>query len=94
MLLGTVTKQPRDRRDIVIDFGPYLEKLGGDTIGSVTSFVQPEGLPLIGINHDGHLVKQWIEGGEDGHTYQITLVGTTVGGRVKEVEVRVRVRDR
>lgn len=94
MLLGTVTKQPRDRRDIDVDFGPYLDRLSGDTIGAVTSFVGPAGLSLIGINHDGRRVKQWVEGGEHGNTYQVTLIATTTGGRVKEVEVRVRVRER
>jgi hypothetical protein len=94
MFLGTVTKQPRDRRDIILGFGKYLDRLGGDELGTITSFVEPAGLSLIGINHNGRVCHQWVEGGEDGATYQITLIATTVGGRVKDVEVRVRVRDR
>lgn len=94
MLLGTVSKQPRDRIDFDVTFGDWLDERGGDTIGAVLASVAPAGLTLLTTANDGRRVKQWIEGGESGTTYQITLTATTVGGRQKEVEIRVRVRER
>ena len=94
MLLGTVTKQPRDRIDFDVTFGDWLDERGGDAIGAVLASVAPAGLTLLTTSNDGRRVKQWIEGGENGTTYQVTLTATTVGGRRKEVEIRVRVRER
>lgn len=93
MLLGTVTKQPNERFDFDVDFTPWLAERADDTLGAVVSSVTPTGLLLIGISHDGVSVKQWVEGGTDGVLYTVTLSATTTGGRLKEVEVRVRVRE-
>ena len=94
MLLGTVTKQPLDRIDFDVDFSEWLTERGGDALGTVAGKVSDPALLLIGRSHDGSKVKQWIEGGEDGGIYTVTLTATTNGGRVKEVEIRVRVRER
>lgn len=94
MLLGTVQKQPRDRIDFDVPFNDWLDERGGDTIGAVLASVSPAGLTLLTTNNDGRRVKQWIEGGTDGEMYTVTLTATTVGGRQKEVEIRVRVRER
>lgn len=93
MLLGTVTKQPGDRLDIDVDFSEWLAERGGDALNLVTSSVAPAGLELLNLSHDSGRVKQWIGGGLDSTMYQLTLTASTTGGRVKEVEIRVRVRE-
>jgi hypothetical protein len=39
------------------------------------------------------VVKVWTSGGTDGVTYKITATLTTVGGRTKQAEIRVKVKE-
>lgn len=39
------------------------------------------------------IVKVWAEGGLTGVDYQLTVTATTVQGRIKEIDFRVRVRE-
>lgn len=39
------------------------------------------------------IIKVWLSGGRDGIKYKVTVVATTVGGRVKEHDFYIRVKD-
>jgi len=53
--------------------------------------VEP-GITLVNQLITGQRVKVWIAGGSNGQKYKVTVRLTTVGGRVKEVEILIIVR--
>jgi hypothetical protein len=97
MILGTYSKQPGEKLDYDIDFSEWLPI--GDTIQSNTVSVEiaPDNTLVVTtpgvISSTGKVVKVWVEAGTSGLTYQVNIVATTVGGRVKEVEFKVRVKE-
>lgn len=92
-MLGTIFKQPTDQLDYDIDFSKWLPE--GDLITTVTAEVDPADTELVvlsaGVSEAD--VKVWLGGGRDGSTYKVTVVVATTGGRIKEVDFKVRVRD-
>ena len=102
MILGTFIKQPAENLDYDIDFSEFLSE--GDTLQSLgippvpnplSVTVSPSGV-VIGstfVINNGKGVKQWLSGGTNGVKYKITLTATTNGGRIKQVEFVVRVKD-
>jgi hypothetical protein len=97
MILGTYDKQPGEKLDYDIDFSDWIPS--GDTIVSaiVSVEIQPDALLVADtpatIQPGGKAVKVWIQAGTSGKTYQVNVVATTAGGRIKEVEFRVRVKE-
>lgn len=92
-MLGTVTKQPADVLDYDIDFSQWLP--ADDAVLSVTTAVEPTGVLVVDYTQVlSPTVKVWVSGGTDGSTYKVTLTATTDGGRVKQEEFKVRVKDR
>lgn len=102
MILGTFIKQPAEYLDYDIDFSEFLSS--GDTLQATGSppvpsplsvTVAPSGItigPTFVINN-GTGIKQWLSGGTNGVRYKVTLTATTNGGRIKQVEFVVRVKD-
>lgn len=89
-ILERFTKQPADVQDYDIDFSEYLAPLA-DTPSSAVVEVEP-GITLVNHLITGQRVKVWISGGSNGQKYKVTVRLTTVGGRVKEVEILIIVR--
>jgi len=91
-MLGTVPKKPADQLDYDIDFGRWLPV--DDVILSGVGVVSPDGeLVVDSVRIDGIMVKVWLSGGVDGSTYTVTVTVSTEGGRIKEVDFKVRMRD-
>ena len=91
-ILATFPKQPADVQDYDVDYADYLNELGGDTL--VSAVVTAD----VGVTVDSHsiigtAVKVWVSGGTTGRTYKVTIRATTAFGRVKEVEIRVKVKE-
>lgn len=93
MILGTYRKQPRDERDVDIDCADWLAELGGDTLFSAVAEVDDPSLTVDSPVVLPSTVKVWVRGGTSGAFYKVTVVVETTGGRIKEAEFRVRVRD-
>lgn len=102
MILASFVKQPAETLDYDISFSEFLTE--GDVLASTGSpavpapldvSVSPSGLTLgpTFVIDDGLTVKQWLSGGVSGTRYKITLTATSNGGRVKQVEFVVRVKD-
>jgi hypothetical protein len=97
MILATYTKQPDEELDYDVDCSPWLPS--GDTIDeSVTPTVTiyPSGelavldpMPIL----NGRAIKHWVSGGLNGSTYKVEVTFRTNGGRVKQYELRFRVKD-
>ena len=97
-MLDTKIKQPADQLDYDIDFSRWLPD--GDTILTVTTHVDPPydedeqiGLKVDSAYVDSPDLKLWLSGGENGSTYKVTATVATSGGRVKEVDFKIRIRD-
>ena len=94
MILGTYRKQPADVRDVPITFYDYLAEFGdGDTIASATAVSDSTDLTIDSVSTFDASVVVWVRGGTNGGSYKVTITATTVAGRVKQVEFRVRVKD-
>lgn len=90
-ILGSFYKQPADTQDYDINCNAWLTALD-DTIASVTASVT-SGITLISCTAGSGIVKTWLSGGKDGVTYTITILIATVGGRIKQAEFQVKVKD-
>lgn len=91
MILNTFTKQPSEVLDYDIDYSSALDS--GDTIVAKTVIADTG----IGVDTSmivgGNTVKIWISGGTNGITYKITSRITTAAGRVREDEIKIKVKE-
>jgi hypothetical protein len=87
----TFEKQPADVQDYDVNYNPYLTKFA-DT-GSTVVVAADTGITVAATTLTSGVVKVWLSGGLDGYTYQITTTLTTSGGRVKQHEFAVKVRN-
>lgn len=87
----TFEKQPGDTQDYDANYNPYLTGLT-DT-GASVDVSADTGITLDSSALVSGVVKVWLSGGVDGETYIITVTLTTTGGRIKQHEFAVKVRD-
>ena len=89
--VGTVTQQPADVQDYDIEFAEWFPP--GDVIVGCFIDVQPA-MPLPpSYAIQGQRVKVWVYAGATDGKYKITVRPTTNDGRVKEVELMVRIKE-
>ncbi|MEO8021069.1 hypothetical protein [Polaromonas sp.] len=100
MILGKHDKQPAEVKDYPIDYSEWLSEIpAGDTLASAiavaTCTTTPADTALVVdqviVSPIG--VAVWLSAGTDGETYKVTVTATTVGGRVDQSEITVRVKD-
>lgn len=90
-ILGKFTKQPIDVIDYDIDYRDWLADRA-DSISSHT--VEAEGDLVIDTSLEiSGVIKIFVAGGTDGTTYKVTCTVTTLGGRVKQAEITVAVKE-
>lgn len=89
-ILGTKQQQPADRRDYDIDFSEWWPP--DDYVVAATIAVAPVG-PAVSRAFQGTVVKVWFNGGVSGTTYKVTIVATSNDGRIKEVELKMKVKE-
>ena len=105
--MTTFTKQPRDVLDYDVDMREWFESIPGDDIESVEVLITSasELVPTLiaGPSHHPALVlmgsepnrfKLWLGGGTEYVDYTVTCIVTTEQDRKKEVEFKVKVRDK
>lgn len=90
-ILGKFTKQPVEIQDYDIDFTEYLE-YHNDVALSHTA-VAETGLTVVTSVLTAGVVKVFVSGGTDGNTYKISATITTSGGRVKQGDILVKVKE-
>lgn len=90
-ILAKFEKQPADRQDFDIDFADYLAGLSDTGLSAVVE-AEP-GIDLVLHSLIGNTVKVWLAGGVDGSSYKVSVTLTTVGGRIKQVEFVVKVKE-
>jgi hypothetical protein len=90
--MQTFPKQPADDLDYDVDFSAWLPD--GDTILSATAVLDVTGeLAVAAVQVSSPIVKVWLTGGVDKASYKVTVAASTAGGRVKETEFKIRVKD-
>lgn len=93
--MQTLQKQSADRLDYDVDYSNFIPE--DDTITTVTAVVEAID-PLTDLVVDSAsvaspIVKVWLSSGLNGSTYKITVTASTNGGRIKEQDFKIRVRD-
>ena len=93
-ILAKFEKQPADVQDFDIDFTEWLAGMGDTAPGPTGCGVEADaGITIVAfVLHEG-VVKIYTSGGTDGTTYKITATVTTTGGRVKQAEIKVKVKE-
>lgn len=89
--LETWEKQPADEEDFDVSYVAWLAARN-DTAESVAVTV-PDGITLVASTIVAGVVKVWLSGGTDKTTYRITVTLTSTGGRVKQAEFDVKVKE-
>ena len=91
-IIGAFTQQPGDMLDYDIDYTKWL--VANDEVIGATATVSPSGLNLISVSEGvPDIVKIWVSGGTSGVRYKVTVTTTTKGGRVKEDEFLLTVKE-
>lgn len=93
-VVGSIKQQPNDVQDYDIDFSDWFpadDVIVSAVVSIVPAMVNP---PVFSLSPDGKTVKVWmLNGGVTGTKYQITVKASTNDGRVKEVELRVTIKE-
>lgn len=90
-ILATFFKQPADVQDFDIIYTDWLGALSDSGLSATATC--DAGLTIMATTLLNGVVKVWTSGGTHGQKYKITTTLTTVGGRVKQAEVIVRVKE-
>ena len=91
--LATFIKQPSEVQDYDINFSAWLAAFSPpDTATSMTVAVDT-GITMGTTSLTAGIVKVWLSGGTHGESYKVTASIATAGGRVKEDEVVIKVRE-
>jgi len=64
-----------------------------DTAASFIASAQT-GITLVSSSITAGVVKVWLANGTDNQTYKVNVVLTTTAGRVKEVSILIKVKDK
>ena len=96
-IIATYTQQPADRLDYDVYYASAPDGTPdfidtGDSLASVVTSVTPTGLTVTSLLTDNR-VKLWVSDGVDGVTYKVTITATTTLGRVKQDELRFKLRE-
>ena len=94
-ILAKYTKQPADVQDYDIDFQTeFLTGLTDTAPGpSGIEVLVDAGITLDNFSIKDGLAKVWVSGGTDGMSYKVTVTLTTAAGRVKQVEIAIKVKE-
>lgn len=90
-ILAKFTKQPADVQDYDISFVEWLA--GFSDTGATVAVTAETGITLLSSTLVAGIVKVWLSGGTDLISYKITVTLTTTGGRVKQVEIVIKVKE-
>ena len=90
-ILGKFTKQPADVLDYDFDYSDWLDDRV-DTIATQT-VTADTGVTVGTVSNASGVVKAFVSGGTDGVTYKVTCTMTSAGGRVKQAEIEIKVKE-
>lgn len=92
MKVGAVIQQPVEELDYDFNYSTWFGTTG-DSIDTVAAVATPAGLTLLPLKSSDTVAKVWVSGGVDGTTYYLEVTVTTVGGRVKQDELEIIIKE-
>lgn len=90
-ILNTFVKQPADYLDYDVEYEDFLSD--GDSVASGAATVSATGLTVDPPLVVGTKLKLWVAGGTVGTTYKVDVTMTTTQGRIKQDELRFRIKE-
>lgn len=90
-ILAKFEKQPADVQDYDISFVEWLAGFSDTGLSIVVS--AEAGITVAASALASGVAKVWLSGGVDGSSYKVTVTLTTNGGRVKQAEIVVKVKE-
>lgn len=99
-MLGTVSKQPADQLDYPIDYSRWIPD--EDEILTVTHAIEPAAedddedhlrVDAVRVDPENPALTVWVSRGQKSKTYKVSVTVATRGGRIKEADFKVRIRD-
>lgn len=90
-VLGKFSKQPIEVQDYDIDFNEYLTSQS-DTADSFV-VTADTGITIQNTSLAAGVVKVYVSGGVDGEQYKVSATVTTTGGRVRQGDILIRVKE-
>ena len=90
MILGVFIKQPAEKLDYDFDYSEWLDS--SDDIASVDVSADT-GITVESNSIVGQRVKAYLSGGTHGSTYKVECTVTTDAGRIKQDEIKIKVKD-
>jgi len=98
MLLGDIRQTDESTLDYDTEFYRWLRD--GDTVGSAVARLDnytakdaTDPIVVSNVTNTADTVKVWISGGTTGDAATLTIIATTVGGRIIEVCYNVRIKE-
>lgn len=91
MNIGSFSKQAVEVLDYDVDYSDWLTP--GDNVLSADTQVEPQGLTVDAVFVNDPRIKIWLSGGADGATYKLTVTTHTADGRVKQDEIKIKIKD-
>lgn len=97
-LLKSYTKQPADRLDYDFDYAIWLNADDEILSAEFTIDSLDDVAPQTPMTADSQVVaatftKVWLVGGQAGETYKVSCTVTTARGRVKQDEIKIRLKE-
>jgi len=93
-ILARFEKQPADVQDFDVDYRDWLLGMEDTAPGPAGLVVVADpGITILTSVLVNGVVKVWTGGGVSGTTYKITITVTTLGNRVKQAEIKIRVKE-
>ena len=96
--IASYTKQPADVLDYDCDCSDVVA--GGDSVDSVSVAVTDisgvetsPSLSAVAVVLDDETIKLWVQDGTAGTSYKLEFTVTTTLGRVKQGEIKVKVKE-
>lgn len=92
-ILGSITKQPREKIDFDLLYAGVLTGRS-DSLASVSTEVAPSGQLTVDFAQiSGTNIKVKVSLGDTGVSYKVTVIATTTNGYIYEDEVTVFVEE-
>lgn len=93
MAIQTFYKQPNDVLDYDVDYRDWLKARGNDTIKGAPVITFDVGITLVSSVVYGGIVKMYFSGGVNLSRYKVTVRVNTNGGRTKEAEFYLSIKE-
>ena len=84
-------KQPVEVLDYPFDFREFLQD--ANDVALSHTVVADEGLTVASSNLDMGIVRVFLGGGVSGRAYKVSATLTTQGGRVKQLDIQLKVKE-